>query len=698
MGTDANGQQLVNIQNYYPSGALCVGNLATYAKGDCINEFSTGVLIAGSRSTTWRLAPLPDGSFRIVVQSREGGCYRFLSASDSCSESRVSLTTEDYGARQRWYFVEVDPTPSPTPTSTPTPTPTPTPAPLPPPVILSAQVVSNTSANVTFNATEGALSCAVTLTPGGIVGYISPIAQTTNSLFFVNLVPGTNYSAVGICAGATGVSPSSEVVNFTTPANPPETTAPPVTTPQITNVTLLSQTSVNVTFLPTTDAVQCLLYLNNSGPIISTTLNPVPKPVAYANLTGLSTDTVYSALVSCFGPTGLLSTSPPYVFSTSGTPVPTGTPTPTPSPTVAPGAPIVYNASAVAYNIARVTYAPVQNTVNCTVFLNGTEVDTRSNAYPLNTTVNIGGLIGSTVYAASVECTYSNGSKSPTSNVVSFTTPPGETPPPTTAAPPPPSMVLYVPSSTSIFVCDVSADPISCNEETSVGALVSAVAVNEDDTVFVSDYGDDSVDVCSDPFTTCTTTSALATPSGIDFSTAGVFFMVFNTSGTSQVMGCTYNSTNDITCDEENAVDIPDATDIAIADSNNIAYISQTTDPGAIQRCIVTGTTLSGCQAMTGSSVTNPKGLVAADSKLFVAEDNAVSVCTDSSGNLSCTETGGFTSAFGLAVSGSMAYVSISTNNTVMECTISGSSLTDCQDIGETFQSVGLIGLGPAAV
>ena len=135
-GVADNGQQLVYVQTYYRNeNARCDGFLVTKPGSSCSNAAAEGATVLSDRRTTWRLAPIADGSYRIIVQYRSSKCYRFLSASDACGIDRVGLAFSDVGPRQRWWIMPVEPKPTPEPTTAPTPEPTiePTPEPTPEP-------------------------------------------------------------------------------------------------------------------------------------------------------------------------------------------------------------------------------------------------------------------------------------------------------------------------------------------------------------------------------------------------------------------------------------------------------------------------------------------------------------------------------------------------------------------------------------
>ena len=129
-----------------------------------INAAGTGALV--------RFVPLKgsDGTYRIILKDRKGGCYRFLSGSQDCSVTSVGFAKNDYAeGLQRWVMTKVgdsgSPTPAPTTVPTPTPTatavPTPTLSPSPPvqaPAITAAYGTSFTSANVTIASPDASVT------------------------------------------------------------------------------------------------------------------------------------------------------------------------------------------------------------------------------------------------------------------------------------------------------------------------------------------------------------------------------------------------------------------------------------------------------------------------------------------------------------------------------------------------------------
>ena len=215
----------------------CVGNLETLSSS-CSGSNSDVVTITSSTAKTlFRFVPLKgeEGTYRIIVKNRKGGCNRFLSAFEDCSTTTVGLAKEDYReGLQRWVFSRVQPENTPAPVTpapvTPTPQPSINPPPEPPtpqkPTIKSAYATSSTSGKVTvgfLGGIESEADCIVNLSPGGKNKNVAVSPQDNEiSVEFMDLNPATKYTATAVLRPKNGNanSPTSEPASFTTPGIP----------------------------------------------------------------------------------------------------------------------------------------------------------------------------------------------------------------------------------------------------------------------------------------------------------------------------------------------------------------------------------------------------------------------------------------------------------------------------------------------
>ena len=108
-GRDERGQALISIQAAYPyNNEKCSGYVATRYGSVCTDAKAKRATMSSRRIEEWRLAPVGGDSYRIIVDSRDGGCNRFLSASGSCDVKYSRILTSDSGPRSRWTFHAVD--------------------------------------------------------------------------------------------------------------------------------------------------------------------------------------------------------------------------------------------------------------------------------------------------------------------------------------------------------------------------------------------------------------------------------------------------------------------------------------------------------------------------------------------------------------------------------------------------------------
>ena len=197
-------------------------------------------ITSSTAKTLFRFVPLTgeEGTYRIIVKNRKGGCNRFLSAFEECSTTRVGLAKEDFReGLQRWVFTRVQPEDTPAP-ATPAPT-TPAPVTLTPqpsinpppeaptpqtPTIKSAYATSSTSGKVTvgFGGIESDADCIVNLSPGRKNKKIAVSPRDNEiSVEFMDLNPATKYTATAVIQPKNGgASPTSEPESFTTPGIP----------------------------------------------------------------------------------------------------------------------------------------------------------------------------------------------------------------------------------------------------------------------------------------------------------------------------------------------------------------------------------------------------------------------------------------------------------------------------------------------
>lgn len=105
---DGDGNIIASIRPYHPSHFRCRMPLSLSAESECRNEAARKPEMSASDSNLWRLVPLKGTNdvYRIISYSQKSGCYRFLSASSSCTNKEIIAVTKDYGPRQRWKLIK----------------------------------------------------------------------------------------------------------------------------------------------------------------------------------------------------------------------------------------------------------------------------------------------------------------------------------------------------------------------------------------------------------------------------------------------------------------------------------------------------------------------------------------------------------------------------------------------------------------
>lgn len=102
-----NSDLIVTIKAHYTHGRTrCEGYIASIYGSRCRDDKAKRATMSSRRAEQLRLAPVADGSYRIIFD-REGGCNRFLSMSDVCATKYSRILSRDAGRRSRWIFTEV---------------------------------------------------------------------------------------------------------------------------------------------------------------------------------------------------------------------------------------------------------------------------------------------------------------------------------------------------------------------------------------------------------------------------------------------------------------------------------------------------------------------------------------------------------------------------------------------------------------
>ena len=136
-------------------------------------------------------------------------------------------------------------------------------------------------------------------------------------------------------------------------------------------------------------------------------------------------------------------------------------------------------------------------------------------------------------------------------------------------------------------------------------------------------------------------------------------------------------------------------TPIGITISNNYAYITNnaegTYSTGFISICSIGGGGALSCSAFNDMTIDSPKGIAAYNGYVFIVNNSSMAIpviacLIDANGSLSgCADSGAthtlFDSPQGIVINQGYAYITNLSNNTVIQCTVNGATLSSCTNI-----------------
>lgn len=105
---NANGGVYLQMSTANNAKYNCLSSLAPTSPSSCQN---TGVTMTpGTKKAVWMFVPAKgaqdiDGAYNLIYRDPVLGCDRYLSASSSCTTTKLGLATKDDGSGKQWWIL-----------------------------------------------------------------------------------------------------------------------------------------------------------------------------------------------------------------------------------------------------------------------------------------------------------------------------------------------------------------------------------------------------------------------------------------------------------------------------------------------------------------------------------------------------------------------------------------------------------------